>query len=177
MKTITLSIALMLCFIKVTSQNELVAYNTNNYNFESEQFYSQGKLKPVYFNFRHRKLRDVYKNEIQPLEFLHLCRSINDSAIQLQVARYDAFTRDKATLGVVALGGGFSAIGLLGSAAASSSSQGTDAVTGSLVLLGVVGVLAIPVAAIYSSVPHQKRKAVLFRDLPIAYNQFVESHQ
>jgi len=42
--------------------------------------------------------------------------------------------------------------------------------------VGVVGFLAIPVVAIYSSVPHQKRKAVLYRDLPIAYNQYVESH-
>jgi hypothetical protein len=40
----------------------------------------------------------------------------------------------------------------------------------------VVSVLVIPAVAIYSSVPHQKRKAVLFRDLPIVYNHYVETH-
>ena len=178
MKTIILSISFMICILTAKSQSYLASTQTGNYNLESEQFYSQEKLKPVYFNFRRRQLKDYQKNNIQPLEFLNLCRSINDSAIQLQVARYDECTKDKARLGVVALGGGFSAIGLLGSAAASTSSggQGNDVITGSLVCLGVVGLLAIPAAAIYSSVPHQKRKTVLFRDLPVAYNQYVESH-
>lgn len=94
----------------------------------------------------------------------------------MQVARYDAFTKDKERLGAIALLGGFSAIGLFGSAAATAASgaQGNEVLTGSLVCLGVVGLLAIPAAAIYSSIPHQKRKAVLFQDLPIAYNQYVE---
>lgn len=168
----------MSCFFISKSQNELVATQISNYNLESEQFYSQEKLKPVYFNFHRRQLKDFQKNNIQPLEFLNLCRSIKDSAIQLQVARYDEYTKDKARLGVVALGGGFSAIGLLGSAAASASSggQGSDVMATSLACFGVIGLLAIPVAAIYSSVPHQKRKTVLFRDLPVAYNQYVESH-
>lgn len=178
MKTITLSIALMICFFSSTSQNELTVNQSTSYNLESTQFYSQEKLRPVFFNFRRRQLKDFQKNNIQPLEFLNLCRSIQDSAIQLQIARYDSFTKDKERLGVVALGGGFSAIGLLGSAAATASSggQGSDVITGTLACLGVVGLLAIPAAAIYSSVPHQKRKTVLFRDLPIAYNQYVESH-
>lgn len=137
--------------------------------------FNQKELLPVYFNYRRRQLKDAQKNNISPVEFLILCRSIRDSAVQLQVARYDSFTKDKERLGVVALIGGFSAMGLFGSAAAYSG-QGNDAITGSLVFLGVIGFLAIPAAAIYSSVPHQKRKSVLFRDLPIAYNQYVESH-
>jgi hypothetical protein len=135
----------------------------------------QQELWPVYFNYRRRQLKDAQKNNISPVEFLNLCRSIRDSAVQLQVARYDSYTKDKERLGVVALVGGFSAMGLFGSAAAYSG-QGNDIITGSLVFLGVIGFLAIPAAAIYSSVPHQKRKSVLFRDLPIAYNQYVESH-
>lgn len=136
---------------------------------------NQKELLPVYFNYRRRQLKDAHKNDISPVEFLNLCRSIRDSAVQLQVARYDSYTKDKERLGVVALVGGFSAMGLIGSAAAYRG-QGNDVITGSLIFLGVIGFLAIPAAAIYSSVPHQKRKSVLFRDLPIAYNQYVESH-
>ncbi len=178
MKTFTLSIAFMICYFTGRSQTVAGPVSSANYNLESEQFYAQQKLTPVYFNFHGRQLKDFRKNSLQPLVFLSLCRSINDSAIQLQVARYDALTKDKARLGVVALGGGFSAIGLLGGVAASASSggQGGDVVSGSLACLGLVALLAIPAAAIYSSVPHQKRKAVLFRDLPIAYNHYVESH-
>jgi len=180
MKTITLSIAFILCSIAGKAQSELASAPVNKYNLESQQFSAHEQLSPVYFNYSKRQLKDIYKENISPIEFLNLCRSIQDSAIQLQVARYDAFTKDKERLGVIALGGGFSAIGLLGSAGAASSSgggQGNDVITASLACLGVVGLLAIPIAAIYSSVPHQKRKAVLFRDLPIAYNLYVESHQ
>ena len=133
MKTITFSIAFIICFLTCKSQNDFESPQAINYNLESQQFYSQEKLKPVYFNFRRRQLKDTYQNKIQPLAFLYLCRSINDSAVQLQVTRYDAFTKDKERLGVVALTGGFSAIGLLGSAAASASSggQGSEIITGS----------------------------------------------
>ena len=179
MKTIILSIAIMICFLSGKSQNELVSNQGANYNLESSQFYSQEKLKPVYFNFRRRQLKDFQKNNIQPLEFLNLCRAIKDSSVQFQIARYDSFTKDKVRLGVVALVSGFATIGLLGGASAAASSgggQGNELITGTLASFGVVALLVIPAVAIYSSVPHQKRKAVLFRDLPVAYNQYVESH-
>lgn len=161
------------------SQNNLASAQENNHNFQSQTCFTQAKLEPVYFNYRFRKLNDSQKRTIQPLEFLHLCRSISDSAIQLQIARYDSFTKNKQRFGVVALGSGFASIALLGSAAASASSggQANEIITGSFACLGIIGLLVIPISAISSSVPHQKRKAVLFRDLPIAYNQYVESHQ
>ena len=177
MKTLFLSLTFTIGILICKAQVFTISHQPNKYSIEDEQILSQGKLKPIYFNFRRRQLKDDQQNSIQPLAFLHLCRTINDSAIQIQVARYDAFTKDKERLGAVALLGGFSAIGLFGSAAAMAASGGQDneVMTGSLVCLGVVGILAIPASAIYSSIPHQKRKAVLFKDLPIAYNQYVES--
>jgi hypothetical protein len=171
MKTTLLTITILVCHFAGKAQNT----NTINYDYGQQLLMQNGKLMPVYFNFQRRQLRDADKKIINPLEFLNLCRSIPDSAIQQQIARYDAFTKDKARLGVVALGGGFAAIGLLGTTAAVSE-QGNDAITGSFAFLGVVALLAIPAAAIYSSVPHQKRKAVLFKDLPIVYNYYVLSH-
>ncbi len=176
MKILFLPLAFIVSSLICKAQVFTISHQPNKYSIEDEQVLSQGKLKPVYFNFRRRQLKDDQQKTIQPLAFLHLCRTINDSAIQMQVARYDAFTKDKERLGAIALLGGFSAIGLFGSAAATAASgaQGNEVLTGSLVCLGVVGLLAIPAAAIYSSIPHQKRKAVLFQDLPIAYNQYVE---
>ena len=66
-------------------------------------------------------------------------------------------------------------MGFLGSAAANSY-QENNMVSGTLIFLGVASVLVIPALAIYSTVPHQKRKTVLFRDLPVAYNYYVERH-
>ncbi len=134
----------------------------------------QRNLQPVYFNFRKRLLLDKYKNRIQPLEFLDLCRTINDSAIQQQVARFDGFTKDKANLGLAALGSGATAFALLGSVAVYSEQHNTNATAG-FAFFGVIAAISIPAIAIYTSVPHQKRKTVLFRDLPVAYNQYVES--
>ncbi len=134
----------------------------------------QNELMPVYFNFRKRLLTDHHKNRIQPFEFLDLCRSIKDSAVQQQVARYDSYTKEKANLGLIALGNGTASFVLLGSALVSSGQNNTN-LTAAYGFFGVAALVSIPVIAIYSSVPHQKRKAVLFRDLPIAYNQYVES--
>jgi len=177
MKTLILSLAFITSSWICKAQVFTGSNQPNKYYIEAQHIFSQEKLVPVYFDYRFRKLKDFQKNTIQPIAFLNLCRTINDSAVQLQVARYDAFTKDKERLGVVALGSGFSAIGLLGSAGASSASQGNETMTGTLAFLGVIAALAIPVVAIYSSVPHQKRKAVLFKDLPVAYNQYVETHQ
>lgn len=187
MKTIILTLALVHITLMMNALNEnnytkslgdtIMKSSMSVLKSDPETIVSsnQKELLPVYFNYRRRQLKDAQKNNISPVEFLNLCRSIRDSAVQLQVARYDSYTKDKERLGVVALVGGFSAMGLFGSAAAYTG-QGNDAITGSLIFLGVVGLLAIPAAAIYSSVPHQKRKSVLFRDLPVAYNQYVESH-
>jgi hypothetical protein len=175
MKTVTLIIAIMFFSLINKAQNENNLSKRIHNGKELTTFF-QGKLLPVYFNFRKRQLRDADNKTISPMEFLNLCRTINDNAVQLQIARYDAYTKDKQKLGVIAIGSGFSSMGLLGSAGVSSE-QGNGIVTGSLAFFGVLAILVIPAVAIYSSVPHQKRKAVLFRDLPIAYNQYVETHQ
>ncbi|MES2762894.1 MAG: hypothetical protein V4677_11835 [Bacteroidota bacterium] len=174
MKTKIITLAFILFKIVTHAQNVSSCSGpiTNNERI-SEQIVSDKKLSPVYFNYRKRQLK-YNDSKMNPIEFLHLCRSINDSAVQLQLARYDAFTKDKEKLGLVALGGGFTAIGMLGTAAGTAG-QGNYVITGSLAFFGVVGVLMIPISAIYSAVPHQKRKTVLFRDLPIAYNQYVET--
>lgn len=164
-----------MCFLTHQSQNETAANQSKRYHQDDQNVYMQGKLLPVYFNFHKRQLRDLNKNIISAVDFLNLCRSINDTAIQIQVARYDSYTKDKQRLGLIALGGGFSAMGLLGSAVVTGG-QGNDMIAGTCAFLGVISVLMIPASAIYSSVPHQKRKAVLFRDLPVAYNQYVETH-
>jgi hypothetical protein len=175
MKTITLSIAFIMCCLTHKAQDVLSSSPTTNYNLEANQLNTPEILSPVYFNFHKRELRDLNKKVISATEFLNLCRNINDTAIQIQVARYDSFTKDKQRLGLIALGSGFAAMGLFGSAGATAG-QGNDVITGSFAFFGVVGALVIPAAAIYSSVPHQKRKAVLFRDLPVAYNHYVETH-
>lgn len=178
MKTTILTIALLFSSLIHKSQNENRRSNSPAHEYKIRESFGLTKLTPVYFNFGKRQLRDMDKNLISAIEFLNLCRTINDSAIQYQVARYDGFTKEKQKTGVVALGSGFSAIGLIGTASvAASNGQSSDVVTGSLAVFGVIGILMIPVCAIYSSVPHQKRKGVLFRDLPVAYNHFVETHQ
>lgn len=175
MKTIILSIAFIMCYMTHNAQDVASATQTTNYNLEANQLNTPEKLTPVYFNFHKRELRDLNKQKISPLEFLNLCRSINDTAIQIQVARYDSYTKDKQRLGLIALGSGFAAMASLGTVG-TTAGQGNDAITGTFAFFGVVSVLVIPAVAIYSSVPHQKRKAVLFRDLPIVYNHYVETH-
>lgn len=175
MKTITFIIAIIFCALNSKSQNENTRPCVVNDCYEIKVSENRKKLTPVYFNFRKRQLRDVNRNTISPIEFLNLCRMINDSAIQMQVAIYDSYSRDKQRLGVVALGSGFAALGLIGSSLASAG-QGNDVMSGSLAFFGAVSILVIPAVAIYSTVPHQKRKGVLFRDLPIVYNHYVDTH-
>lgn len=175
MKTTAFTIALLFCSLLGKSQNEQ-ATNPAGCGREKVAGFYQQKLSPVYFHYRRRQLKDAYKNNIAPLEFLNLCRSINDSAVQAQVARYDNYTRDKQKLSLGALASGATAFALMGSSAGFAESQNNNA-SAAFGFFGAIAFLAIPAIAIYSSVPHQKRKAVLFRDLPIAYNQYIESQQ
>lgn len=133
---------------------------------------ASGEPLPVYFNYRRRRL--VYKG--QPLDgvlFLKMCRTIGDSAVQEQVARYDELSREKQRLSFGMLGSGFTGFALLGGVI--SNSSGEPELSSMLGLASGIAILAVPAIAIYSSVPHQQRKTVLFRDLPIAYNAYVEA--
>lgn len=130
---------------------------------------------PVYFNYRRRQLKYNGVERIDGISFLNMCRSIKDSAVQEEVARYDELTVQKQKLGFAMMGGAFAAFACFGGAAAND--QGKPELTVMLVGTGAFCAMAVPAIAIYSSVPHQKRKTILFRDLPVAYNAFVERQQ
>ena len=133
---------------------------------------ASGGPQPVYFNYRRRRL--VYKG--QPLDgllFLKMCRAIGDSAVQEQVARYDELSREKQRLSFGMLGSSFTGFALLGGVI--SNNNGEPELSSMLGLASGIAILAVPAMAIYSSVPHRQRKAVLFRDLPIAYNAYLEA--
>ena len=149
--------------------NEISAAETQEVKTQN-----QINLKPVYFNLKKHILKYNGTEKISEADFLQLCRSINDSAIQVHVARYDAFKQDKLKLGYYATGSGVSAILLLVTAN-EFNQQNNNTVSGSFSFLGALAIAAIPACAIYSRVPHKKRKAVVFRDLPIVYNRYVES--
>lgn len=137
---------------------------------------SQTPCAPVYYNFFKRQLLYNGCEKISGADFLEICRGINDSAVQAQIARYDNYSLNKGKMGLVAVSAGITGFGMLLNVEQMSGSQASDQIMrGTLVTAGVIGILTIPVMAIASSVPHQRRKAVLFRDLPIAYNNYVES--
>ena len=90
MKILFLPLAFIVSSLICKAQVFTISHQPNKYSIEDEQVLSQGKLKPVYFNFRRRQLKDDQQKTIQPLAFLHLCRTINDSAIQMQSPDYNA---------------------------------------------------------------------------------------
>jgi hypothetical protein len=127
---------------------------------------------PVYFNYRRRQL-SYHGKRLDGAGFLRMCRSIPDSAVQEQLARYDDFTAQKQKLNFGMACAGFAGMAFFGGALNTESRHAeTNAMLG---LTAAICILTVPVMGIYTTVPHQKRKAVLFRDLPIAYNAYVES--
>lgn len=127
-------------------------------------------LQPVFFHYTRRKLMCDGKR-LNPAVFLSICRCINDSAVQEQVARYDALTREKQRLGLGMIASSFSGFAFLGAALGSREPDQS-------LMFGVtagVAILAVPVMAMCTTAPHQARKAILFRDLPVAYNAYLEA--
>lgn len=176
MKTTSILLALLICgFISKGQTNSTQQISKVGKGILPVNKPSTVEYLPVYFNYRRRLLKYNGTERIGGTEFLNLCRAIQDSAVQEQLARYDAYTAEKQKLGLAALGSGFAGFAFIGGAAANG--QNNETATATLAFTGVMAVLAIPVIAIYSSVPHQRRKAVLFRDLPVAYNLFVETQQ
>ncbi|HWY12146.1 MAG TPA: hypothetical protein VN026_12515 [Bacteroidia bacterium] len=132
-------------------------------------------LVPVYYNYSSRQL---FYNGIMPLNgnaFLGMCRGINDFKVQQQIARYDQLTKNKKRLVALTIVSGIGGYLLsIGSLAGFSSYRSSDSQNATLAV-GALALLACPVLAISTAIPHQKRKEVVFRDLPAAYNFYVES--
>ena len=130
------------------------------------------KLKPVYFNYTKRRLYSNNKMPLNGRHFLELCRGINDPKIRFQIRRYDQLTSNKRKIlgAMIACGvGGY--ITTMASMVAMSGSGYTPEGAYATLGVGLVSLLvATPVLAISSGIPHQKRKEILFRDLPEAYN-------
>jgi hypothetical protein len=136
-----------------------------------------GKLRPVYFNYTKRRLYSSNKTPLNGRHFLELCRGMNDPRIQYQIRRYDQLTRNKKKIlgAMIACGvGGY--ITTMVSVSAMSGSGRTPEGAYTTLGIGLASLfLATPILAISSGIPHQKRKEILFRDLPEAYNFHVLS--
>lgn len=133
------------------------------------------EIQPVYFNYSRRQLLYNKDTRINPAYFLKLCRNINDAQVKNQIARYDQLTRNKKILVSAMFASGITGFSLM---MASNGMYGTGVSTQSqyAVLFSGLGLLlATPVLAISTSIPHQKRKQILFRDLPNAYNFYAVS--
>lgn len=129
---------------------------------------------PVYFNYRRRVLQ-YDGRRIEGPDFLEMCRSIPDSSIREQVKQYDAYTAQKQKLVFSLLGSSFAGMACIGGALGNASpSTGANDL---LIFTGAACLLATPVIAICTSGPHRRRKTVLFRDLPVVYNAYVEAQR
>ena len=176
MKTIFYLIAFCFCIqfnIKAQSNYQIDEFEPGSIVMKNDC----DKLKPVYYNFTRRRLYASNKMPLNGQHFLQLCRGINDDRIQLQINRYDQLTKNKKNiLGAMFLCGIGGFIGMVASTSMiGSSSYGYDQNNGYAVL-GVSAAalfVATPILAISTGIPHQKRKAILFHDLPEAYNFYV----
>lgn len=134
-------------------------------------------LRPVYYNFTSRRLYYSNKMPLNGRHFLELCRGMNDPRIQHQIRRYDQLTSNKRKIlgAMIACGiGGY--ITTMASVVAMSGSGHTPEGAYTTLGIGLASLfIATPVLAISSGIPHQKRKEILFRDLPEAYNFHVLS--
>lgn len=132
-------------------------------------------LKPVFYNFTRRRL---YTNNKMPLNghhFLELCRNINDPNVQLQIRRYDQLTNNKKKLVAATIICGVGGYFVLVASAMSGLSQYSTDRHYIGMGIGAAALLATPFLAISTGIPHQKRKEILFHDLPEAYNFYVTS--
>lgn len=138
---------------------------------------SAQQLRPVYFSFAQRKLFYDKGMRLNERKFLYQCRQINDPQIKAQIARYDKLTNNKKKLLVAmaacAVGGYITMMGGMVSASGGGYYNQGYATMG---VGAAVFFIATPILAISTAVPHQRRKEILFRDLPNAYNFYVASN-
>lgn len=134
-------------------------------------------LKPVYFNYTKRRLYYSNKMPLNGRHFLELCRGIDNPSIQHQIYKYDQLTRNKKKLiGAMIVCGVAGYMTTIGSMMAMSGSGRTPEGAYATLGAGLISLcIATPVLAISTGIPHQKRKEILFRDLPDAYNFYVTS--
>ena len=133
------------------------------------------KQRPVYYNFSKRRLYASNKMPIRGGDFLNLCRGINDHNVQIQIRRYNELTRRKkglVTATIICGVGGY--LTLIASTMMGISSYSSDRHYIGMAI-GGAALLATPFLAISTAIPHQKRKEILFHDLPEAYNFYVTS--
>lgn len=185
MKTIKLILLLTLLVNEVRSQT--IANNFNNApyykNQESDHTYLlpdttlinpkniKQDFEPIYFSYKKRQL--IYKGQkIRGEKLVAICRNIPDSAIQEQINCYDNLSNNKKWILGSTIICGISAIILMNAATLIPSESNIY-----MSLTGLGAGLSSGITAICSSIPHQKRKIIMFRDLPIVYNQYVERQQ
>ena len=170
---------LAFCFwIQLTSQAQFHSYQLDELEMQTVGVKNDcDRLKPVYYNFTKRRLYSSNKTPLNGAHFLELCRSINDPNVQHQIRRYDELnSRKKKLVAATIVCGVTGYVTLVTSAMSASSRYATDAPYIGMGI-GAVAMLATPFLAISTTVPHQKRKEILFRDLPEAYNFHVTSQQ
>lgn len=177
-------IALVLIVAKTSTAQLSINTNLINLKIDScevvQHCSKQVTLAPVFFNFKKRQLfRD--NRLVNPIDFLESCRNIKDSLIQNEIERYDVLTKNKKILSAVGLSAGVCSffLGITASGIATynygngypNNSSSSGAVVAGLALASIITTAG---CFISTTAPHQKRKEILFRDLPIAYNRYVE---
>lgn len=164
----------LLCALQISLSAQTNLRDTGTISQPVQHTFQSNTLQPIYFNFSRRQLFYDKTVRANPKEFLNLCRSINDPQIKNQIARYDHLTQNKKIISASMIGAGVA--GYILTMAASyypGNSPGASSYQYPMLFGGLACLLATPILAITTSVPHQKRKEVLFRDLPDAYNFYV----
>ena len=150
--------------VKGIKSKKIISPQTKSFQQPDEN----GELKPVYFNYRKRKL--VCNGErMSGLDLINLCRSIPDSLIQQQIQCYDQLSNNKRWILRATLMCGVSVFVMSATASSTRSESSAYFAAGA-----VATTLGSGITAICSSIPHQKRKAIMFRNLPVVYNRYVE---
>ena len=178
MKT-SLFLLLLLSCLALTS---VAQYSNNSLNLndsplsshpDSKNIVLPGNFKrpllPVYFSYNKRKLI-LNGKRMSGIALVNMCRSINDPCVQEQLKCYDQLSTNKRWILTSTAFCGANTFVMI--CATSSTTQNNSAIWASCALASAI---AAGVTAICSSIPHQKRKIIMFHDLPIAYNNYLAS--
>lgn len=176
MKTIFYLLAFCFCTQNIKAQSD--SYQIDEFEPGTAVMKNdRDKLKPVYYNFTRRRLFTSNKVPLNGQHFLQLCRGINDEHVQLHISRYDQLTSNKKKiLGAMFICGIGGFIGMVASSSMMGSYSYGYERQNAYTVFGISAAslfLATPILAISSGIPHQKRKEILFHDLPEAYNFYV----